>query len=44
MKSVIPSGSEVIREAVVVVAGAVLAALVLQQVPALRDWIKRQLP
>lgn len=42
--SIIPSGSAIVREAIIVIAGAMLAAAVLQAVPGLRDWIKRQLP
>lgn len=42
--SLIPSGSEVVREAVVLIAGALLAAFVLSQFPSARDYIKRQLP
>lgn len=44
MKSVIPGGGEVVREAIVLIAGALLAAFVLQQLPQVRDYIKRQLP
>lgn len=42
MKGLIPSPVEVGREALIVLGGAVLAALILSQVPALRDWIKDQ--
>ena len=38
----IPSAPEVGREAVIVIAGALLAAFIVGQLPALRDWIKRQ--
>lgn len=37
-----PAASDVAREAVIVVAGAVIAAAIVGQLPALRDWIKRQ--
>ena len=39
---IIPTGSEVAREAIIVVAGAIVAALVIGQMPRVRDWIKRQ--
>lgn len=42
MKAYIPSLPEVTREAVIVLAGALLAALIVGQSPALRDWIKKQ--
>jgi hypothetical protein len=38
----LPTTTEVFREAVVVLAGVVLAAAVIGAVPMLRDWIKRQ--
>lgn len=38
----IPSIPEVGREAVIVLAGAVLAALVIGQLPGVREWIKKQ--
>lgn len=37
-----PSVNQVIREAVTVVAGAVLAAAVIGALPGVRDWIKKQ--
>lgn len=39
---IIPSLPEVGREALIVIAGAVLAALVMSQFPAVRAWIKEQ--
>ena len=39
---IVPSWQEVAREAIIVVAGAALAALVVGQVKPLRDWIARQ--
>lgn len=36
------TGGQVVREAVLVIAGAVLAALVIGQSPAVREWIARQ--
>jgi hypothetical protein len=38
----LPTTTEVAREAVVVLAGAVLAAAVIGAFPMLRNWIKRQ--
>lgn len=40
--SFIPKPAEIGREALIVVGGALLAALIIGQVPALRDWIKAQ--
>ena len=42
LKKVVPAPAEIGREALIVLFGAALAALVVGQVPALRDWIKRQ--
>lgn len=42
MKKIIPSLPEIGREAVIVLGGAVLAALIVGQFPALRNWIKAQ--
>lgn len=42
LKNIIPSLPEVGREAIIVLGGALLAALVVGQFPQLRDWIKRQ--
>lgn len=36
MKSVIPSGSEVVREAIIVMAGALLAVVVVRALP--QQW------
>lgn len=38
----IPRPAEVLREAVVVIGGAVLAAWVIGQFPGLKAWIKEQ--
>lgn len=38
----IPSPAEISRETLIVLAGACLAALIVGNTPALRDWIKRQ--
>lgn len=38
----IPGAHEVVAEAVSVLAGAVLAAWVVGQLPALKNWIKKQ--
>ncbi len=37
--SIIPSGNELLRESLVIIGGAILAALVLSQLPDLRNWI-----
>lgn len=39
---ILPTAPEVAREALIVVGGALLAALIVGRLPALRDWIKRQ--
>lgn len=39
---IIPSVPEVSREALIVIGGAILAALVMSQFPAVRAWIKEQ--
>ena len=41
---IIPTVPEVAREALVVLAGAILAALVVSQIPALRAWLERNGP
>lgn len=38
----IPAPGEVAREAIIVIAGAIIAAAVVGQLPSLRDWIKVQ--
>lgn len=42
MKSIVPTVPEIGREALIVVGGAIIAALIVGQIPALRDWIKAQ--
>lgn len=42
MSKLFPTGPDVIREALIVIGGAIIAAAVIGQVPALRDWIKLQ--
>lgn len=39
---IVPSVPEVGREALIVIGGAILAALVISQVPGLRAWIQKQ--
>lgn len=41
-KSIVPSAPEVLRETVIVLGGALLAALIVGQFPALREWMKKQ--
>ena len=38
----LPTVSEISREALIVIAGALLAALVMSQFPSVRKWIKDQ--
>lgn len=38
----VPTVPEVARETLIVLAGAVLAALIIGQLPQVREWIKRQ--
>lgn len=40
-RGVLPSGQEVLRESLVLIGGAIVAALILSQLPALRDWVNR---
>ncbi|MBB1076907.1 hypothetical protein HUU62_21110, partial [Rhodoferax sp. 4810] len=42
MKNIVPGAPDVLREALIVLGGAILAALVVGQLPGLRDWIKAQ--
>lgn len=42
MKGVIPSVPEVAREALIVMGGALLAALIVGRLPSLKAWIKEQ--
>ncbi len=39
---IIPTLPEVARETLIVIGGAVVAALIVGQFPQLRDWIKKQ--
>ncbi|WP_259374732.1 hypothetical protein [Roseateles aquatilis] len=41
MKGIIPSGPAVAREAITVIAGALLAAAIMYQFPAVKAWVKR---
>jgi len=40
VKSWIPTAPELARETIIVLGGAILAAAIISNVPALRDWIK----
>lgn len=42
LKEVIPKPTEVGREAIIVMAGALIAALVIGYAPGVREWIKAQ--
>lgn len=39
---ILPSVPEIGREALIVIGGAILAALVMSQFPSVRAWIKQQ--
>lgn len=41
-RGLVPTFPEVGREALIVLGGAVLAALIISQVPGLRAWIQQQ--
>lgn len=40
-KGFIPTPPEVVREAVIVIGGALLAAAIMSQFPAVKAWIKK---
>jgi hypothetical protein len=40
--SMLPKGGDVVREAITVVAGALLAALIISRFPQAKAWIKQQ--
>lgn len=42
LKTIVPKPADIGREALIVIGGAILAAVVISQVPRLRDWIKKQ--
>lgn len=42
MNKFLPTPPDVIRESLIVIGGAIIAAAVIGQLPALRDWIKAQ--
>lgn len=42
MKNLIPTLPEVGRETIIILAGAVLAALIVGQIPGLRTWMRAQ--
>lgn len=42
IKGIIPSAPEVAREAIIVLGGAVLAAVVISMFPSLKAWMKAQ--
>lgn len=41
-KNIIPAPTDIAREALIVLGGALIAALIVGQIPGLRDWIKAQ--
>lgn len=42
VSSVLPPPAAIAREGLIVLGGALLAALIIGQLPAVRDWINRQ--
>ena len=42
MKTLIPSATEIGREAIIVIGGALLAAMIVAQFPQIKDWIRAQ--
>lgn len=42
LKNMIPSPVDIGREALIVILGALVATLVVGQMPVVRDWIKQQ--
>jgi hypothetical protein len=38
----LPKAPDLIREALIVVGGAIIAAAIVGQIPPLREWIKKQ--
>lgn len=42
MKNLIPTPTDIGREALIVIGGAIVAALIVSQFPALQAWIKVQ--
>jgi hypothetical protein len=39
---ILPTVNDVVKEGLIVLGGAILAAVVIGQLPTLRDWIKSQ--
>lgn len=44
VQAVVPKPSELVRESLIVLGGAVIAAIVLQHSPKLRAWIAERMP
>lgn len=42
MKSILPTPTDLGREALIVIGGAIVAALIVSQLPGLQSWIKAQ--
>lgn len=42
MKGMLPTAPAIVKEALIVLGGAIVAALVVGQLPGLRAWIKTQ--
>lgn len=43
MARIIPTGPELGREALLIVGGTILAAVIFAALPGLRDWVNRQM-
>ena len=42
VKAIIPKPAEIGREALIVLGGAILAALIIGQLPGVKAWVKKQ--
>lgn len=42
MSKLVPAPTDIGREALIVIGGALLAAFIIGNIPSVRDWIKRQ--
>jgi len=42
VKNILPSPAEIAREGLIVLGGAIIAAIIVGQLPALKAWLKEQ--
>ncbi len=42
VEKLIPAPTKIVQEAIIVLGGAIVAALIIGQLPGLRNWIKAQ--